>query len=467
MARTCAAFIGLLAMTSVATAQPQLPDTPAGKALKEYFAALNAGDRAQLEEVLTKYRTIARPAGQLAFALANGGFDILRMEQSSDNEVTALVAGRDSDTIARMSVTISRDPSGQISSAAFQSRIVPREGEFAIARMTQAEALKAFESRAEEHAGNRKFSGAYLIAQDGKVIAAKAYGWADREAKIPNTLQTKFRIGSMNKMFTAVATLQLVQSGKLSLDGKVGTYLPDYPNREIAEKVTIRQLLTHTGGTGDFFGPEFSANRLNLKTHKDYIDLFGSRAPGFPPGTKDAYSNFGFLILGNIIERASGVSYYDYVDEHIFKPAGMKDTGSLPEEQPVANLAKPYTAKDGGLVSAEGILPYRGTSAGGGYSTVGDLVKFAEALQTGKLLPQAVVDDATAPHNLAGNYGYGFGTSQRIRRAFHHGGGAPGMNAHLYVYPSLGRVVVIASNFDPAAADNLGDFYVNRMPATP
>lgn len=467
MYRMRATAIGLLIMTSVATAQPQLPGTPAGKAYKEYLLALNAADPAQMQSVLTKYRIAFRLEGQLAFARATGGFDILRIEQSSDNELTALVAERNSDTIARMSIAISRDASGEVSSTAFRSLTVPREGEFAIPRMTQAEALKAFESRVAEHAKSGKFSGAYLIVQDGKAIAAKAYGWADREAKIPNTLQTKFRIGSMNKMFTAVATLQLVQSGKLSLDGTVGAYLPDYPNREIAEKVTIRQLLTHTGGTGDFFGPQFDANRLNLKTHKDYIDLLGSRAPGFPPGTKDAYSNFGYLILGNIIERASGRSYYDYVDEHIFKPAGMNDTGSLPEERAVARLAKPYTMKDGGWVSAQDMLPYRGTSAGGGYSTVGDMVKFAEALQTDKVLPQAVVDDATSPHNLAGNYGYGFGTSQRIKRAFHHGGGAPSINAHLWVYPSLGRVVVIAGNFDPAAADNLGGFYVNRMPATP
>jgi D-alanyl-D-alanine carboxypeptidase len=461
-----ATVIGFLVMAPATTAQPQMPDTLAGNAFKEYIAALNAADQGRLGEVLTRYHIALRLDGQLGFAQATGGFNILRIEQSASNELTALLAERNSDVITRMSITVATDAAGQIASTTFGSSNVRREGEFAIPRMTQAEALKAFKSRTEEHAKEDKFSGAYLIVEGGKVLAAKAYGWADRDAKIPNTLQTKFRIGSMNKMFTVIATLQLVQSGKLSLDGTVGSYLPDYPNKEVAEKVTIRQLLTHTGGTGDFFGPGFDSNRLKLKTLKDYITLLGSHPLAFEPGTKDSYSNFGYIILGYIIERSSGRSYYDYVSEHIFKPAGMNDTDSLPEDQAVARLAKPYTIKNGTWFLTESTLPPRGTSAGGGYSTVGDLLKFAEALQTDKLLPLSVVHDATSPHNIAGSYGYGFDIPKNPP-GFGHGGGSPGMNAQLYVFPSLNRVVVTASNFDPNEAASLALFYVHRMPATP
>ena len=169
-----------------------------------------------------------------------------------------------------------------------------------------------------------------LLAKDGKPIFTGAYGMADREKKIPNTLNTKFRIGSMNKMFTAVSILQLVEAGKISLSDPVGKYLADYPNKDIATKVTIQQLLTHTGGTGDFFGPQFDAHRLELKTLQDYLKLYGERAPEFEPGSRWEYSNYRFLMLGVIVERVSGKSYYDYVSENIYKPAGMTPLARCP-----------------------------------------------------------------------------------------------------------------------------------------
>ena len=143
--------------------------------------------------------------------------------------------------------------------------------------MTEADALAALSARAEELAATDEFSGAVLVARNGKVLLEDAWGRADREAGTPNTLDTKFRIGSMNKMFTAVATLQLVEAGKLALDDPIGKHLPDYPNEDVASKVTVRHLLTHTGGTGDIFGPEFEQNRLELREHGDYVELYGAR----------------------------------------------------------------------------------------------------------------------------------------------------------------------------------------------
>ena len=140
------------------------------------------------------------------------------------------------------------------------------------------------------------FSGAVLVTRDGKTLFEGAYGLADREKNIPNTPQTQFRAGSMYKMMTAVATLQLVQEGKLSLDATVGTYLPDYPNADVKSKVTLHHLLTHTGGTGDIFGPEFTANRLQLRDVSDYIRLYGTRGLQFTPGAQHVYSNYGFIL---------------------------------------------------------------------------------------------------------------------------------------------------------------------------
>src|SRR5947209_5231677 len=183
----------------------------------------------------------------------------------------------------------------------------------------------------------------------------------------------------MIKMFTAVATQQLVQACKINLTDTVGKYIPDYPNAEIATKVTIQHLLTHTGGTGDFFGPEFDQNREKLQNLADYITLFGKRGLKFEPGSRFEYSNYGFLLLGVIIQNVSGQSYYDYVREHVFKPAGMTRTDSLPESDRVTDRSVGYTKLGPAklLHTNADTLPPRGTSAGLGYSTVEDLCSFA------------------------------------------------------------------------------------------
>jgi D-alanyl-D-alanine carboxypeptidase len=333
-----------------------------------------------------------------------------------------------------------------------------------VPRMTEAEALAALSAHAEELVKKDQFSGAVLVARHGKVIFEKAWGRANRETGAPATLDTQFRIGSMNKMFTSVATLQLVEAGKIALDAPIVKYLPDYPNKEVASKVTVRHLLTHTGGTGDIFGPEFMQNRLALREHADYIKLYGSRPPAYEPGTKFQYSNYGFVLLGALIERVSGMSYYDYVRSKVFQPAGMTSTNSLPENEPVPNRAAGYTRGETGWVSNAETLPWRGTSAGGGYSTVGDLLRFAQALESGKLISKATFAEAVTPGK--GQYGFGFATEgEGPLRSYGHSGGAPGINGDLRIFPELGYVLVGLSNVDPPAASHLVDFFAVRMPA--
>jgi D-alanyl-D-alanine carboxypeptidase len=319
-------------------------------------------------------------------------------------------------------------------------------------------AVAGLEQAVRRHAATGQFSGAVLVAKDGEVVFSRAYGLADRERRIPNTVQTRFRIGSMNKMFTAVAVLQLVESGKVELSAPVGTYLPDYPNRDVASKVTIRQLLTHTGGTGDIFGPDFDAHREELRTLSDYVDLYGKRGLEFDPGIW-SYSNYGFILLGAVIEQVTGQSYYDYVREHVYAPAGMTSTGSLPEDQMVPGRSIGYTRSPGATTSAPNTdtLPYRGTSAGGGYSTVTDLARFADALLSHKLLSR----DSTAElitgkvDAVAGEkYAYGFVDRRDANGngSVGHPGGAPGMNGDLRIYRKSGYVVAVLANIDPPAA---------------
>lgn len=455
--------LALLLLAAPASAQPVIPDTAMGKTLSDYLTALNSGDAAQIENFRTTHHFGDPAARLLGFFRQTGGFTLLKIENSDAVSISGLAQEKQSDQIARF--TIKETGTADTPKLSIQMEAVSRPAEFAIPRLSQAEVIKALDLRAAQLASQDRLSGAMLIERKGRIIYCKTWGLADRASGKAVTLDTKFRLGSDNKMFTSVAVLQLVAAGKISLDDKIGDYLPDYPNKEAAQKVTIRMLLSHRGGTGDFFGPDFDKNRLNLKHNEDYIALFGNRAPVFEPGTKERYSNFGFIILGSIVQHVSGEDYYDYVRRHVFLPAGMKDTGSLPENTPVPHRAIGYMWKDNQWVNNADTMPYRGMAAGGGYSTVGDLLKFAHALESGKLLPKALKEQATNFQTPTKWYGYGFAVDgEGLSRWYGHGGGAPGMNAELKVFPNAGIVIVALANLDPPAATLLADYYANRMP---
>ena len=315
------------------------------------------------------------------------------------------------------------------------------------------------------------FSGAVLVTRNGRTLFEGAYGFADRERSIPNTPLTQFRVGSMNKMMTAVAALQLVQAGTVRVDATLGTYLQDYPNAELASKVTVHHLLTHTGGTGDIFGPQFMEQRLQLRTPSDYLRLYGTRGVQFTPGAQFAYSNYGFMLLGAIIERVAGTSYYDHLATRVFAPAGMTATGFAPEDSMVPLRSVGYTRQgvQGALVSNAPTLPYRGTPAGGGYSTVGDLARFAVAVRDRRLLDAthtALLLNGKVAAGQGVQYAYGF--FDRVvkgRRFVGHTGGAPGMSGALEFEPNGGYVVVVLSNFDPPAATQVAGFILNTLPS--
>ena len=354
--------------------------------------------------------------------------------------------------------------------------------------MREAKLLDALKTELEQRAAEDRFSGAVLIAKSGEPIFQAAYGHADRAKKIPNTVDTVFRFGSIGKMFTGVAIMQLVQAGKLKLDDPVARYLPDYPNQEVAA-VTIHQLLTHTGGTGNTFGPEFTAHRAELKELKDYIALFGKRGIQFPPGSQWEYSNYGFVLLGRIIEVTSGQTYYDYVREHIFEPAGMTSTDNMPESEQVRGLAIGYTRGgqdgrgpkarkmkggsnqgSGPLRPADSLRAYRGTSAGGGYSTVGDLLRFVNALNAHRLLDAhhtaLVTTGKVATSRPGSKYAYGFEEEilpEGLRRIGHNGS-SPGVNGVLTVLPDEEYTIVVLANLDGPAAREVSHFITERLP---
>ena len=208
----------------------------------------------------------------------------------------------------------------------------------------------------EKAAAANAFSGAVLLSKNGQPIFKQAYGLANQNANSLNNLETKFNIGSMNKMFTAVAVAQLAERGKLSFDDTISKHLPDYPNQAIAAKVTIHQLLTHTSGMGNYQNEKYLAQLDKMRTVGDLLTLFVNEPLAFEPGAKWQYSNSGYVVLGAIIEKVSRQSYFDYVKEHIFKPAGMSDTESYEKSANVSNLAIGYTRMNPGGQTAPGPL---------------------------------------------------------------------------------------------------------------
>ena len=428
-------------------------------AFDEYLAAFNAADPEALRRFRDRYGYDKTVDGVLAFREYTGGFDLLRIEQQSALKITAIVRWRDGEMMdERRTLTLIAGP----------PKALTIEGaKLPIERLTQAQAVAGYVRRSEELAASGRFSGTVLLARHGEVLFARAYGEADRERHVPMTLDSQIRYGSLGKMFTAVALLQLVDAGKVDLDATVATYLPDYPNREFATKVKIRYLLTHEAGAGDIdtIDVDWDGDRSRFRTLDDYIAQYGDRAPEFEPGSKVEYSNYGFVVAGKIVEAVTGRDFYDVVQTRIFDPAGMTRTGYEPETVVLPGRAIPYTERDGALVNILARYPWRGLPAGGGYSTVGDLLKFSLALRGGKLLSAERLDQATSPQNLEGWYGFGFitvGDPGALR--YGHGGDAPGSNASFTVYPESGWVTIALANRDPQVAYRASNWFEPRMP---
>jgi D-alanyl-D-alanine carboxypeptidase len=303
--------------------------------------------------------------------------------------------------------------------------------------ISQAELVKRLTTSVDSLAKLGEFSGVVVLAKDGVPVYQSAHGLADRERAIANNVQTAFNLGSINKAFTQIAILQLAAAGKLDLDSTLAKYWPDYPNQEIARKITIRQLMRHTSGIGgNIFAAPSGGKRNDIRRLQDYLPLFVNEPLQFAPGTKSSYSNAGYIVLGLLIERLSGQEYYRYVREHILEPAGMTRTGSFAVDSLPPNTAIGYTRGDEAAPPNAPVhantqeLPGRGSSAGGGYSTADDLLKFLKALRE---------------HRIANGLPAGLGVA----------GGSGGMNAVLEGDLPGGYDLVVLANLDPPAAERV------------
>jgi CubicO group peptidase (beta-lactamase class C family) len=307
-------------------------------------------------------------------------------------------------------------------------------------------AAKAGEYAAAQHKLGR-FMGAMLVARDGKILFENGYGWANAEWQVPNTARTKFRLGSVTKQFTAVAVLQLVEKGKIALDDPVSKYYAAAP--EAWSKVTVFHLLTHTSGIPSYTGlPGFIQNKARDPLTPEAIVKLSHDLPlEFAPGEKFAYNNTGYVLLGYIIEKVSGMRYADYLRRNVFDPAGLADTGYDVSGEVLSRRASGYSGTVNALRNCKYLdmtLPF---AAGALYSTVEDLFRWDQALYSEKLISAASREKMFTP--FKNNYGFGWAITKsdgRLQQA--HGGGIFGFNTYVLRSPEDRIYVAVLSNLE-------------------
>ncbi|MEO7041074.1 MAG: serine hydrolase [Gemmatimonadaceae bacterium] len=296
-----------------------------------------------------------------------------------------------------------------------------------------------------------QFSGSVLVSRDGHVLSSRGYGMADAEWSVPNTPSTKFRIGSVTKQFTAMAVLMLEERGAVQLTDPVCKYVADCP---LAWKaITVHHLLTHTSGIPDFLGlADYETTKALPTTPQGLIDRFKGLPLDFVPGSKFEYSNSGYVLLGAIIEKASGKSYCDFLAANIFTPLKMSDTGCDSNAAVEPRRASGYTKPAGTLLNADPInmtVPY---AAGALYSTTRDLLLWDHALSTDRLVSRKSMNAMFTPYKQMVGYGWAI-SSLFGRKMEHHDGGIDGFTSNIARFPDDQVLIVVLSNLEQAPVD--------------
>jgi len=475
--RFIALVVALLA--PVASAQPApytdvspIPDTPALRRAAEVLEVVNSGDQSQLRALIDgaftgpfqtdipfeghvqAFDEARRSSGRLTARFARQytpprpdteGVLILWSDLEQDwRAIVTTVEDSPPHRITGLRFSPARPPSGLPAQPALDEAGVVRELSAYIDRLVAADL----------------FSGTVLIARNGKPLYTRAVGIANRDFDAPVRLDTKFNLGSMNKMFTACAVMKLVEQGKLSLDDPISKYLDDSWLPQVDKsKVLVKHLLTHTSGLGSYFNDVYQrSSRLQFREVNDYKPLVEGETLAFEPGTRWSYSNTGMLVAGVVIESASGTDYFEFVRSEITGPAGMTNTDCYELDHVNPNLAVGYqreTTPDG-VSWRNNIFDHvmRGGPAGGGYSTVEDLLRFDQALRASAILSGSSIEQlwTTRPELGSTQYGLGFGVDEGPwGKRVGHSGGFNGISSILDMYLDTGWTVAVMSNYGGGA----------------
>lgn len=300
------------------------------------------------------------------------------------------------------------------------------------------------------------FSGSVMLAKDDRVLFKTACGEASKRYHVANNIDTKFNLGSMNKMFTAIAIAQLVEQGKLNYQDTIDRWVDSsWLPKKLTSQIKVHHLLTHTSGLGSFFNAQFEKSAQGQYREVDDLKpLIKDDTLSFQPGSKFSYSNSGMHLLGVVIEKISGQNYSDYIRQFIYLPAGMLNSDNYAIDEPVENLAIGYMpAFSGKFPWIENTYKYtmRGGPAGGGYSTVPDLLAFVQALKQSKLLKAESLQTLWTDHN-GHRYGYGFMVKNvSTGKVVGHGGAMDGVSAELEIHLDRGYTLIALSNYDYSA----------------
>ncbi len=442
-----------------ATTSAQAP-SPATRRAREIVAVINtatpASIRAYVDSAFAGEMRRLPMRAHIDFFMGqreqSGGLEWIDVQEAAGSRTTALLRRKLTGNPIAVAVTVEDAAPNRVVGIGQRP---PREGAAPAERVSSdADVVKALEQFVGTLVKADLFSGTVLLAKDGQTLYSGAFGQANKDFAVPNALDTKFNLGSMNKMFTSTIIAQLVEQGKLSYDDPLSKFLPAFPSAAAAQKIRIKHLLTHTAGLGSYFNDEFMrSSRDRYRSVDEMMQLATGDSLAFEPGSRCSYSNTGMLVLGKVIEVVTKQDYFDYVREHLAKPAGMTNTDAYELDRVNSNLAVGYQrefADDGTKQYRNNIFMHvmRGGPAGGGYSTAGDLLRFATAVTSGKLVSKQTFELMTTPKPELNSlrYGYGFGVDPQSN-IVGHSGGFPGISSNLDIFKGTGYVAVVLSNY--------------------
>lgn len=449
-------FVILLSFISEVFGQQTSAAASAEQRARAYIEALNSNKRTEWRKFIGEnYTKTALERIPMEGRLGSfsriydetRGLSIQGVSQTRPNEVSVSVKSNLTGQFFDLIVQVEEQSPFQLNSMGLRTQPLKDK------KLSEKEIVEELDNHLKKLATADIFSGAVLLARGNNVLYEKAFGEANKDFKALNNVNTKFNLGSMNKMFTSVAIAQLVEAGKLSFDDSLSKFMPDFPDKVSAQKIKIKHLLSHTSGLGNYFNQAFiDGSRARFRTVDDFLELAKDEKMMFEPGTRWQYSNTGMLILGKVIEKVSGQNYFDYIRENIYQKAGMLNSDSYDLDNVNPNLAIGYekTYAEQGITFSNNIFIHviRGGPAGGGYSTVGDLLKFAKALQDGKLISKDLFKTMTiAKTELSSpNYGYGFFVNANPSSTG-HSGGFVGISSELIIFTNSDYIAVVLSNY--------------------
>jgi CubicO group peptidase (beta-lactamase class C family) len=442
-----------------------MPGGKKGERIQSLIDTVNSNDPNKIsrflnEECTEKFRNFA-PLEQhinvfLNFSRATGGVDFHGIRTYVPERQDTVVILKDRNFESWRAFVITFDKSEDLLINGLYFNIARTPSNVKESNITEKQFIQMIKDLIQRICKRDVFSGTLLIAKGDEILLTNACGEASKRFHVPNNIETKFNLGSMNKMFTSIAIAQLVEKGLLSFEDKIDKYVDEsWLPKEITSKITIHHLLSHTSGLGSYFNETYmKGSKAMYRNVDDFKPLVKGEKPAFEPGKRFRYSNTGMLLLGVVIESVTGQSYFDYIRENIYEPAGMKNSDSYEMDYPVENLAIGYSPDHTSKYGWQNNLfkhVIKGGPAGGGFSTVGDLYRFARAFQTGKLVSVDSMNTLLKDHS-GQNYGYGFEiTEEPNGKVVGHGGGFPGINGRLDIYLDKGYIVAVLSNYDNSA----------------